>query len=42
MVDCMIATVGWRTGATLLAADADLDRVARIGGIDIDERSVRA
>lgn len=26
---CMIAAVAWRTGATLLAADADLDRVAR-------------
>lgn len=42
MIDCMIAAVAWRTGATLPAADADLDRVARIGGIDIDERSVSA
>lgn len=42
MVDCMIAAVAWRTGATLLAADADLDRVARTVGIDLDEASIRA
>jgi len=36
MIDCMIAAVAWRHGATLLAQDADMDRVARVIGIDID------
>jgi predicted nucleic acid-binding protein len=38
MVDCMIAAVAWRSGATLLAADADLERVAAVMGIELDER----
>ena len=42
MVDCMIAAVAWRRHATLLAHDADLDRVARVIGIDLDEASLRA
>lgn len=41
MVDCMIASVAWRRRAVLLAHDADLDRVARVVGIDMDEASVR-
>lgn len=36
MIDCMIASVAWRRGAALLADDADLDRVARVMGIDLD------
>lgn len=40
MVDCMIASVARRTGATLLAQDVDLDRVARVIGIDLDEASL--
>ena len=42
MVDCMIAAVAWRREATLLAHDADLDRVARVIGIATDEASLRA
>ncbi len=42
MVDCMIASVAWRRRAVLLAHDADLDRVARVVGIDMDEASARA
>lgn len=42
MVDCMIASVAWRSGATLLAYDTDLDRVARVIGIDLDEASLGA
>jgi predicted nucleic acid-binding protein len=41
MVDCMIAAVAWRRGATLLAHDADLDRVARVIGLDVDHASLR-
>lgn len=37
MIDCMIAAVAWRRGATLLANDTDLDRVARVVGIDLDD-----
>jgi predicted nucleic acid-binding protein len=33
MVDCMIAAVALRHGASLLAADADLDRLAAVMGI---------
>jgi len=39
MVDCMIASVAHRHGATLLAADADLSRVATIVGIGLDDAS---
>jgi predicted nucleic acid-binding protein len=42
MTDCMIAAVAWRHGAALLAHDADLDRVARVVGIDMDAASLRA
>ena len=42
MIDCMIAAVAWRTGATLLAHDADLDRVARVVGLELDDASLRA
>ena len=41
MVDCMIAAVAWRRAATLLAHDADMDRVARVVGIDLDPASLR-
>lgn len=39
MVDCMIAAVAWRHEATLLACDADMDRVAGVIGIKLDEAS---
>jgi predicted nucleic acid-binding protein len=42
MLDCMIAAVAWRQRAALLAHDADLDRVARVIGIDLDDASLRA
>jgi predicted nucleic acid-binding protein len=42
MVDCMIASVAWRREATLLAHDANMDRVARVIGIELDEASLRA
>jgi predicted nucleic acid-binding protein len=41
MIDCMIAAVASRRGAALLAHDADLDRVAGIAGIAMDEASLR-
>jgi predicted nucleic acid-binding protein len=39
MVDCMIAAVAWRTGASLLAQDVDLQRLGRIIGIELDQTS---
>jgi predicted nucleic acid-binding protein len=42
MIDCMIASVARRHHATLLAADADLSRVAVVVGIDLDEASATA
>jgi predicted nucleic acid-binding protein len=39
MVDCMIASVAHRHGATLLAADADLTRVAEVVGVGLDHAS---
>jgi predicted nucleic acid-binding protein len=41
MVDCMIASVALRNGATLLAADVDFSRVATVVGIHLDDASVR-
>jgi predicted nucleic acid-binding protein len=42
MVDCLIAAVALRRGALLLSQDADLDRLARVVGIDLDGASLRA
>lgn len=39
MVDCLIASVAHRHGATLLARDVDLVRVARVVGIRLDDSS---
>lgn len=40
MIDFLIAAVAWRCGAALLAYDADLIRVTRVIGIDLDEASL--
>ena len=40
LIDCMIASVAHRHHATLLAADADLVRLAAIVGIDVDDASL--
>lgn len=40
MVDCMIASVAHRRGASLLTADIDLSRVAKILEIDLDVASI--
>jgi predicted nucleic acid-binding protein len=41
MVDCLIAAVTWRTGATLLASDADMHRIAGVVGLVLDDASLR-
>lgn len=40
MVDCMIASVAGRNSATLLAYDADIGRVAKVVGIELDDASL--
>ncbi|MEA2900662.1 MAG: hypothetical protein QOH36_549 [Actinomycetota bacterium] len=40
LIDCMIASVALRHGAVLLAHDADLTRVAKVVGIEMDDASV--
>jgi predicted nucleic acid-binding protein len=40
MVDCMIASVALRTGATLLAHDIYMSHIARVVGIDLDDGSI--
>jgi predicted nucleic acid-binding protein len=42
MLDCLIAAVAYRRGAALLSWDIDMDRVARVIGVELDEASLRA
>lgn len=41
LIDCMIAAVAAREGATMLAYDADMDRVAGVIGIALDDALLR-
>ena len=41
LIDCLISSVARRNQATLLAADADLSRVAGVVGIDLDVASIK-
>ena len=42
LLDCSIAAVAWRRKAALLAHDSDMDRVAGVIGIAVDQASLRA
>src|SRR5947209_1419307 len=42
MVDCMIAAVAWRHGASLLAQDVDLVRVCQTIGIELDRAPLQS
>jgi predicted nucleic acid-binding protein len=42
LIDCMIAAVAWRRGAALLTHDADMDRIAGVIEVELDEASPRA
>jgi predicted nucleic acid-binding protein len=42
LIDCMIASVAHRHGASLLAFDADVNRIADVVGIELDQSSRRA
>ncbi|REJ85143.1 MAG: PIN domain nuclease [Acidobacteria bacterium] len=39
LIDCMISAVALRTGATLLALDSDLERVAGVVGVVLDDET---
>ena len=41
LVDCMIASVALRHDAALLAHDVDMDRVAKVLGVQMDDASLR-
>ncbi len=41
LTDCLVAAVAARTGATLLAHDADLTRIAEVIGLELDAASLR-
>jgi len=40
LIDCMIASIAIRHGAVLLAHDADMNRVAKVVGIEMDGASL--
>jgi len=42
LVDCMVVAVAFRRGAALLSWDVDMDRVAQVIGVELDEASLRA
>jgi predicted nucleic acid-binding protein len=42
LIDCMVATVAYRSEASVLAHDADFDRVASVIGIELDHASLHA
>lgn len=39
LLDCLIAAIAWRHGASILAHDVDLRRVADVMGLDLDPAS---
>jgi predicted nucleic acid-binding protein len=41
LLDCLIAAVAWRRGASLLSHDVDMDRVASVIGVPLDDASLR-
>lgn len=41
MVDCLIAAVAYRRGAALLSWDVDMDRLAHVIGLELDDASLR-
>ena len=42
MVDCLVTAVAWRRGATLLAHDPELARLAGVVGVELDRASLGA
>lgn len=39
LIDCLIAAVAWRTGASVLARDVDLERVGGVIGLEVEHGS---
>ena len=39
LVDCLVVAVAWRTGASLLAQDVDVDRICEVMGLPVERRA---
>lgn len=42
MIDCMIVAVAYRRRTALLSCDVDMQRVAQVVGVELDDASLRA
>jgi hypothetical protein len=38
-VDCLVVAVAWRSGASVLAQDVDVDRICEVLGVSVDPRA---
>ena len=39
LVDCLVVAVAWRHGATVIAQDADIDRICDVVGVSVEPRA---
>jgi hypothetical protein len=39
LVDCLVVAVAWRHGATVIAQDADVDRICDVLGVSVEPRA---
>ena len=39
LVDCLVVAVAWRHGATVIAQDADVDRICDVLGVPVEPRA---
>jgi predicted nucleic acid-binding protein len=39
LVDCLVVAVAWRHGASVMARDADVDRICEVMGVSVEPRS---
>jgi predicted nucleic acid-binding protein len=39
LLDCLVVAVAWRSGATVIAQDADVDRICDVLGVSVEPRA---
>ncbi|SFE80977.1 type II toxin-antitoxin system VapC family toxin [Blastococcus tunisiensis] len=39
LLDCLVVAVAWRRGATVIAQDADVDRICDVLGVSVEPRA---
>jgi predicted nucleic acid-binding protein len=39
LLDCLVVAVAWRSGATVIAQDADVDRICDVVGVSVEPRA---